>query len=92
MAKKAAVGVPTEVAGRPYLTIDNSDFDTRKVDIGYMEITAVPQTSAYVKGVINLRGQVIPVVDLRAKFGMEATEVTEETCCACQAGIGPPHY
>ena len=48
--------------------------------IGYMEITAVPQTPSYVKGVINLRGQVIPVVDLRAKFGMETTEVTEETC------------
>ena len=47
---------------------------------GYMDITAVPQTPAYVKGVINLRGQVIPVIDLRAKFGMETTEVTEETC------------
>jgi purine-binding chemotaxis protein CheW len=48
--------------------------------ICYMEITAVPQTPHYVKGVVNLRGQVIPVVDLRAKFGMETTEVTEETC------------
>ncbi len=48
--------------------------------IGYMEITAVPQTPMYVKGVINLRGQVIPVVDLRAKFGMETSETTEETC------------
>jgi purine-binding chemotaxis protein CheW len=48
--------------------------------IGYMEITAVPQTPAYVKGVINLRGQVIPVVDLRAKFGMETSEITDETC------------
>ena len=48
--------------------------------IGYMEITAVPQTPHHVKGVINLRGQVIPVVDLRAKFGMETTDVTEETC------------
>ncbi len=48
--------------------------------IGYMEITAVPQTPHHVKGVINLRGQVIPVVDLRAKFGMETTEVTDQTC------------
>lgn len=48
--------------------------------IGYMEITAVPQTPVYVKGVVNLRGQVIPVVDLRAKFGMETTDITEETC------------
>ena len=48
--------------------------------IGYMEITAVPQTPHHVKGVINLRGQVIPVIDLRAKFGMEVAEITEESC------------
>ncbi len=48
--------------------------------IGYMNITAVPQTPDYVKGVINLRGQVIPVIDLRTNFGMELTEPTEETC------------
>ena len=48
--------------------------------IGYMDITAVPQTPSYVKGVINLRGQVIPVVDLRSKFGMETAEVTDQTC------------
>ncbi|MBE0537758.1 MAG: purine-binding chemotaxis protein CheW [Phycisphaerae bacterium] len=48
--------------------------------IGHMGITAVPQTPAYVKGVINLRGQVIPVVDLRLMFGMAEQEVTEQTC------------
>ena len=48
--------------------------------IGYMDITAVPQTPPHVRGVINLRGQVIPVVDLRTKFGMDTIEVTEETC------------
>jgi len=48
--------------------------------IGYMEITAVPQTPNHVKGVINLRGQVIPVIDLRTKFGMETAEITEQTC------------
>jgi len=48
--------------------------------IGYIDVTAVPQTPSHVKGVINLRGQVIPVVDLRAKFGMATTEVTEQTC------------
>jgi purine-binding chemotaxis protein CheW len=48
--------------------------------IGYMQITAVPQTPAHVKGVINLRGQVIPVIDLRMKFGMNEVDVTEETC------------
>jgi purine-binding chemotaxis protein CheW len=48
--------------------------------IGLMDITAVPQTPAHIKGVINLRGQVIPVVDLRARFGMETSEITEQTC------------
>ena len=48
--------------------------------IGYMDITAVPQMPPYVKGVINLRGQVIPVIDLRSKFSMETAGVTEETC------------
>ncbi len=48
--------------------------------IGMMTITVVPQTPSYVKGVINLRGKVIPVVDLRLKFGMEANDYTERTC------------
>jgi purine-binding chemotaxis protein CheW len=48
--------------------------------IGYMDITAVPQMPPYVRGVINLRGQVIPVVDLRTKFGMQTTDVTDQTC------------
>ena len=48
--------------------------------IGMMEITRVPQTPSYVKGVINLRGKVIPVIDLRQKFGLEAGEYTERTC------------
>lgn len=48
--------------------------------IGYMEITAVPRTPACVRGVINLRGQVISVVDLRTKFAMPAAERTDETC------------
>ncbi len=47
--------------------------------IGYIDVTAVPQTPHYVKGVINLRGHVIPVIDLRAKFGMATNEVTDET-------------
>lgn len=48
--------------------------------IGYMAITAVPQTPDYVEGVINLRGQVIPVVDIRTLFGMEPKDITDETC------------
>jgi purine-binding chemotaxis protein CheW len=48
--------------------------------IGMMPITAVPQTPGFVKGVINLRGKVIPVVDLRLKFGMQPMNYTERTC------------
>ena len=48
--------------------------------IGMMNITTVPQTPAFMKGVINLRGKVIPVVDLRLKFGMEPVEATDRTC------------
>lgn len=48
--------------------------------IGLMEITAVPHTPPYIKGVINLRGRVIPVLELRVKFGMEHDEFTERTC------------
>lgn len=48
--------------------------------IGLMDITKVPRMPAFVRGVINLRGKVIPVVDLRRKFGMEAIEDTVETC------------
>ncbi len=48
--------------------------------IGIMGITRVPRTPEYIRGVINLRGKVIPVVDLRLKFGMESIEQTEETC------------
>jgi purine-binding chemotaxis protein CheW len=48
--------------------------------IGLMEITAVPQVPAYVRGVINLRGKVIPVIDLRLKFTMPEVAYTTETC------------
>mgnify|MGYP001151623508 CR=1 FL=1 len=48
--------------------------------IGMMPITTVPQTPEFVKGVINLRGKVIPVVALRLKFGMDEVEYTDRTC------------
>jgi purine-binding chemotaxis protein CheW len=48
--------------------------------IGMLAITTVPRTSGFLRGVINLRGKVIPVVDLRLKFAMAAKEQTEETC------------
>ncbi len=48
--------------------------------MGLQDITAIPQTPQYVKGVINLRGKVIPVVDLRLKFGLPSEEYTQRTC------------
>jgi purine-binding chemotaxis protein CheW len=48
--------------------------------IGVMEITAVPHTPSYIKGVINLRGRVIPILDLRLKFDMEPQAYNERTC------------
>ena len=48
--------------------------------IGMLPITSVPQVPAFVRGVMNLRGKVIPVIDLRLKFGLEETEYTERTC------------
>jgi len=47
--------------------------------IGLMEITKVPRVTAWIRGVINLRGKVVPVVDLRVKFGMSPTASTEQT-------------
>lgn len=48
--------------------------------IKMMEITSVPQVPPHVKGVINLRGKVIPIVDLRLKFGLPSDAYTERTC------------
>jgi len=48
--------------------------------IGMMPITSIPQTPDFVKGVINLRGKVIPIVDLRLRFAMERAEQTDQTC------------
>lgn len=48
--------------------------------IGLIDITPLPRTPEYVKGVINLRGKIIPVVELRTRFGMTSVPYTEETC------------
>lgn len=58
--------------------------------IGMMRITPIPQTSNYVKGVINLRGKVIPVIDLRTRFGMAGTNYAERTCIVVvEIGVSP---
>ena len=48
--------------------------------IGMMDITPVPKTPEFIKGVINLRGKIIPVMDLRTKFSMTQQEYDERTC------------
>ncbi len=65
-----------ELAGEEY------GLEIQKVHeiISMMDITSVPQTPEYVKGVINLRGKVVPTIDLRAKFGMPQIERTKHTC------------
>ncbi len=69
-----------------YLTfqLDDTDFGIpilRVIELlKIMEITSVPTWPKYAKGTINLRGAVIPVVDLRLKFGLDEVEATERTC------------
>ncbi len=72
--------------GGKYLTFKLADEEygveilkVREIN-GVMDITSVPRMPVYMKGVINLRGKVIPVVDLRLKFGLEEIEQTEQTC------------
>ncbi len=57
--------------------------------IGMMPVTSIPKAPDYVKGVINLRGKVIPVVDLRRKFVMEEKGYTERTCIIVVEIAGP---
>ena len=77
--------VQTARAGK-YLTfklgVEEYGLEILKVQeiIKMMDITRVPRTPPFVRGVINLRGKVIPVVDLRLKFCMESRENTEKTC------------
>jgi purine-binding chemotaxis protein CheW len=57
--------------------------------IGVMEITAVPHTPDFIKGVINLRGRVIPIIELRMRFGMEVKPYDDRTCIIVVDVPGP---
>jgi purine-binding chemotaxis protein CheW len=76
----------TEARSGKYLAfqLGREEFGIRVLKVreimGVQDITAVPQTPAYVKGVINLRGKVIPVVDLRLRFGLPEVEYSQRTC------------
>ncbi len=86
---KAVLAIPTrtkeERAGK-YLAfhLGPEEFGIQVLKVreimGIQEITAVPHTPLHTKGVINLRGKVIPVVDLRLKFGMPEVPYTQRTC------------
>lgn len=72
--------------GGKYLTffLDEEEFGipilTVKEIIGLLPVTPIPQAPHFVRGVVNLRGSVIPVVELRKKFQMEAIQDTDESC------------
>ena len=85
VGKPGAIGAADQRVGK-YLTflLGREEFAIRVLKVreimGIQDITAVPQTPGYVKGVINLRGKVIPVVDLRLKFCLPEMEYTQRTC------------
>lgn len=86
VANESPAASQTDARAGKYLTFQlaNEEFGIRVLKVreimGLQEITAVPQTPMHIKGVINLRGKVVPVVDLRLKFGLDAAEYTQRTC------------
>src|SRR5205085_12030437 len=85
-APETAAPALSDARAGKYLTfhLSNEEFGIRVLKVreimGLQEITAVPQTPAHIKGVINLRGKVVPVIDLRLKFGLNAAGYTQPTC------------
>lgn len=85
MAQKQQAAGTASFEGK-YLTfsLEDEEFGISilkvKEIIGIMPITPVPKTPPAVKGIINLRGKVIPVIDLRTKFDMNEADATERTC------------
>jgi purine-binding chemotaxis protein CheW len=77
---------PADGRAGKYLTFDlaGEEFGVRVLKVreimGLQEITPVPQTAPHVRGVINLRGKIIPVIDLRLKFGLPPAEYNQRTC------------
>lgn len=83
---EAASGSKAETRAGKYLTffLGNEEYGLEILKVreimGMMEITAIPKSPPYIKGVVNIRGKVIPVVDLRLKFSLEPAEATDQTC------------
>ena len=86
VANEPSTALQTDARAGKYLTfqLSKEEFGIRVLKVreimGLQEITAVPQTPMHIKGVINLRGKVVPVIDLRLKFGLETAEYTQRTC------------
>src|ERR1017187_4016893 len=86
VANEPSSAAQTDARAGKYLTFQlaKEEFGIRVLKVreimGLQEITAVPQTPMHIKGVINLRGKVVPVIDLRIKFGLPAAEYTQRTC------------
>jgi purine-binding chemotaxis protein CheW len=83
-APPAAAGANTRAGKYLIFNLGAEEFGTEVLKVreimGMQDITTIPQVPSYVKGVINLRGKVIPVIDLRLKFAMDAQEYTPRTC------------
>ncbi|HET9957633.1 MAG TPA: chemotaxis protein CheW [Polyangiaceae bacterium] len=96
MVTQGGPGADTASLAGKYMTFrlatEDYGFEILKVRelIGLMEITRVPRSPSYIRGVINLRGKVIPVVDLRVKFEMESVEPTSQTVIIV-VQLGPQH-
>lgn len=80
------MSITNSIASTQYLTYRLAE-ETYGLEIGkvrevldFTTITRVPRTPDFMRGVINLRGSVVPVVDLRVRFGMPRTEMTVDTC------------
>lgn len=75
-----------EAQGGKYLTFQIAEeeygipIQNIKEIIGMMDITSIPKTPEYIKGVINLRGKIIPIMDLRLKFNLSEIKYNHRTC------------
>ncbi|MEX2479044.1 MAG: chemotaxis protein CheW [Gracilimonas sp.] len=84
--EKEAVENGTELKGGKFLSFflgeEEYAIEILKVQeiIGLMPITPVPKMPSYIRGVLNLRGKIVPVMNLRLRFGLQAVEDTDETC------------
>jgi len=85
-AKGSAVAIRVDEAPSQYLTFQLSGemfavgiLNVKEI-IEYGHLTEIPMMPAFIRGVINLRGSVVPVIDLSARFGGKVTELSRRTC------------